>query len=632
MNNRSFTRKIIYIAIIASLLIPLSIVARPASVVPESGGLLANLREKFELSQGQMTEVDPASETMKLASLGLRGVAVNMLWMQAMEHRKRRNWDGVESTLNALVKIQPNFIKVWEYQAHNMSYNISMEFDDYEYRYRWVKKGINFLTKGLKPNFRDHRMTDNLGQFTGLKLGVADEKKQFRRIFRGDSDFHDAMEEQGIDRSSYLLPEPYLYDNWLLSYQWYDKSRKKVVDKSYRQRSSDMMFYMKRPAQLRNSAAAIGKEFRTDEAIQLLWGRAHDEWIDYGFIPLGNTLGQVVSLEDLTRIEENLQRKRRELDALAPEGLRDEIVSEVMSKVEFSDEEIAALGVPDDLRDDAQQALAKNATFRMNEEMAKVDGAILRKVDEENSFEARKIVDEIARLLADMRTIDKYQGTINYRYWRIRTLAEKDELAIVARQLMDDAEELQRQSIFDDEYVVDPQTGEKNITRKGALSTYHECYEKFAVLLDQYPRMKDGALADEIIDSLETFQEMRKIAGLDWPEDFCLQSLVDEQITSSSRVKLPTSQMLRQQKIESGELDPEEEMKEEEKEEEEAMEPTEEPSENSASGSNEDNEGNPSEGTSSEPDADPSKQTEKPNDEESSAEEEVPEMIDDSSH
>ena len=559
MNNRAFTRKIIYITLIAGLLIPLSYVARPASVEPQSGGHIANLRDEFRLSQGQMTEVDPASETMKLASLGMRGVAVNLLWMQATEYKKKKNWEGVESTLNALVKIQPNFIKVWEFQAHNMSYNISREFDDYEFRYRWVKKGISFLTKGLKPNYRDHRMTDNLGQFTGSKLGVSDEKKQFRRIFRSDSEFHEEMALHGIDKRSYFVGEPYEYDNYLLSYQWYDKSRKKVDDQSFRQRSSDMMFYQKRPAQLRNAAAAIGKEFRTDEAIQLLWSRAHDEWSDYGRIPLGNTLGQVVSLEDLTRIEEEMERKRRELDALAPEGLRDEIVAEIESKLELSEEELAALDVPDDLRDDTQLAIAKGATYRLNQEMAKVDEAILTKIPESDRFQGRKIVNHIARLLADMRTIDKYKGTINYRYWRIRTLAEKDEIAILARQLMDDAQELKRRSIFDDEYVVDPKTGEKQITKRGALSTFEDCYEKFALLLDQYPRLSDGALADEVIESLEEYQEMRKIAGLDWPDDFVLQDLIDEQADGSSfRFKLPTSEMLRQEKIESGEIDPEE--------------------------------------------------------------------------
>ena len=112
-----------------------------------------------------------------------------------MEDKRLENWDQLESTLNALIKIQPNFVKVWEFQAHNLSYNISMEFDDFESRYHWVKKGIRFLTTGLPYNISDHRMTDNLGMFTGMKIGNADEKVQFRRMFRADTDFHEEIDE-----------------------------------------------------------------------------------------------------------------------------------------------------------------------------------------------------------------------------------------------------------------------------------------------------------------------------------------------------------------------------------------------------------------------------------------------------
>ena len=135
MKNKSFVRKIMYLVIIGALVIPLSLISRPASQGTQrddEGGKLAQLRTEYNLSQANLMEIDPASETMKLATLGLRGVAVNALWMQAMEHRKRENWDGLASTLQALIKVQPNFVKVWEYQAHNLSYNISMEFDDYE--------------------------------------------------------------------------------------------------------------------------------------------------------------------------------------------------------------------------------------------------------------------------------------------------------------------------------------------------------------------------------------------------------------------------------------------------------------------------------------------------------------------
>ena len=95
--SNAFYRKIVYIAVIGLLLIPLSLVSRPATRdgnndIKDAGGQLSQLRDEYELSQAKMMEIDPASETMKLASLGLRGVAVNMLWMQAIEHKKKENW------------------------------------------------------------------------------------------------------------------------------------------------------------------------------------------------------------------------------------------------------------------------------------------------------------------------------------------------------------------------------------------------------------------------------------------------------------------------------------------------------------------------------------------------------------
>ena len=80
MTNRPLIRKIIYIACIGILIIPLSFVSLPPSLddqgnVSNKGGVLSQLREEYDLSQAKLSEIDPASETMKLASLGLRGVA-----------------------------------------------------------------------------------------------------------------------------------------------------------------------------------------------------------------------------------------------------------------------------------------------------------------------------------------------------------------------------------------------------------------------------------------------------------------------------------------------------------------------------------------------------------------------------
>ena len=96
-------------------------------------------------AQVNLGEVDPASETIKLATLGLRGVAVNLLWEKANYYKKAEDWTNLTATLEQLAKLQPNFITFWKFQAWNLTYNVSVEFDDYRDRYYYVRRGIEFL-------------------------------------------------------------------------------------------------------------------------------------------------------------------------------------------------------------------------------------------------------------------------------------------------------------------------------------------------------------------------------------------------------------------------------------------------------------------------------------------------------
>ncbi len=118
----------------------------PATTTKE-GGKLAQLRKEYKLAQVNLGEVDPASETIKLATLGLRGVAVNLLWEKANYYKKVEDWTNLTATLEQLAKLQPNFITFWKFQAWNLTYNVSVEFDDYHDRYYYVRRGIEFLQR-----------------------------------------------------------------------------------------------------------------------------------------------------------------------------------------------------------------------------------------------------------------------------------------------------------------------------------------------------------------------------------------------------------------------------------------------------------------------------------------------------
>src|SRR5437868_14410301 len=204
--NRSatFTRKIGYIAAIALLLLPIAALSQPATINVGKpghsvGGKLARLRAQDNIAQAELGEIDPASETMKLSTLGLRGVAANILWWWANEYKKREDWDKLEATVNQIIRLQPNFVEVWDFQAHNLSYNVSVEFDDYRMRYQWVKKGIEFLILGSHYNRDEPGILRQVGWFVGQKIGRADEHMQFRRLFRDDKDFHETFRENGVE-------------------------------------------------------------------------------------------------------------------------------------------------------------------------------------------------------------------------------------------------------------------------------------------------------------------------------------------------------------------------------------------------------------------------------------------------
>jgi len=187
----SFQWKVLYIALMAVLLLPISYISRPSTPPRKDGesnpgGLLAQKRAQYNLAQANLGEIDPASETMKLALLGMRGVAANILWTKANHYKKTEDWPKMMATLEQITNLQPNFISVWQFQGWNVSYNVSVEFDNYLHRYFWVKRGIRFLIEGTRYNRDEPRLLWDVAWFFGQKIGRADEHKQFREEFRKD--------------------------------------------------------------------------------------------------------------------------------------------------------------------------------------------------------------------------------------------------------------------------------------------------------------------------------------------------------------------------------------------------------------------------------------------------------------
>ncbi len=544
----SFTRKVIYIAIIGGLLIPLSLISRPATrdqsnLIADPGGLLSQLRDKNDLSPAKLSEIDPGSETMKLASLGLRGLAVNLLWMKAIEAKKEKEWDLFASTLNSLVKIQPTFIRVWEYQAHNLSYNVAVEFDDYEQRYHWIKKGIYFLTEGIPYNRRDHRIVDNLGMFCGNKFGNADERTQYRTLFRNDDVFHDDMSKfVDIDK----INTPYGPDHWLLAYQWYARSLRMVekgVDGDKVQKfRKDMVYYQYKPSQLRNMGLSMHAEFRSDEFAQANWKRAFEEWLEYGNRPIavaGDPNNPTVTLEGMTASVQELQNLRDQLDELAP-GTRGQLLANRMSVLQPEDRDL--LSRPIDSLNDEELERARSLQDALYAGDA-IDLAVFQSVSIDRVREAEPIYYKILQEQTKLRVGDTFRNTINYDHWRDHTYVESTDEGIAARQSEFDASELRRRSLLDQYTERNPITGEETVF-PGAMQSYENAFNIWNDVFLEYPRLRNGPMMDEIVDVIKSYRVVREAAGKEpWPSDFVLQDVIDyRSINAKFPDELPTSE------------------------------------------------------------------------------------------
>jgi hypothetical protein len=511
--NQSFVRKVIYIAAIALLLLPLSALSQPATVGPKDrpelssrGGKLSQLRERYNLAQAKLGEIDPASETMKLASLGLRGVAANILWSQAHHYKKVEDWDKVELTVNQIIRLQPNYLKVWDFQSHNLSYNISTEFDDYRMRYSWVKKGIAFLIQGTTYNRNEPGLISEIGWFVGQKIGRSDERLQFRRMFKDDEDFHQLFRDHGVEVDQIAAHGPDSKpDNWLVSRLWYNKASDAVTSLGKPIRGmAPVLFYGRVPMSQINAADAMQRDGFFFEVAQKSWEKAAEEWRTYGDRELPTAAGFSVRMNDREQLVDDIKELRAEIDEVAS-GLHSKLCEEKRGALPA--DQRAVLDKPAEQRTADEKFMAEYAEAST---MPTTD-EILAKAPREARPQVRRIVDQIVNDERYIQEIDRNRNVVAFDYWRTRVQAERTNEARQARSDVFNADMLK----------------EKGEKFEEAKRLYERAWDAWAVLFKQYPDLKDNAEARDLIESIARYRELLGQLDQPFPVDFKLNELLD---------------------------------------------------------------------------------------------------------
>ena len=485
----SFYRKLAYLAAIVVLAFPIVWLSVPATTTRE-GGKLAQLRKEYRLAQVNLGEVDPASETIKLATLGLRGVAVNLLWEKANEYKKKEDWTNLTATLEQLAKLQPNFITFWKFQAWNLTYNVSVEFDDYHDRYYYVRRGIQFLQEGEHYNVDNPQLLWDLGWFIGQKIGRADEYVQYRKLFQQDDEFHPA-DRPLEDR-----------DNWLVGKEYYKKAIEAVDGKHQSLgRKSPRDFYSGPAKSDMNYAEAIEEEGFFDKA-RHAWQRAAEAWRLFGQTPIEHSTGVRLQLGTQPELEKKVAEMRASLDAMLPNGRK---ALAVEKRQALKPDELQVLDMP------REKLKPEQVEQRVNLE-AKVlvtDRNVAERVAREQPDKANQVMQLASDLEREETLLQytiNYKRDANYDYWQNRADFEQTSDALNAREKM---------------FMAKKAFHEANVVQ--AKQLYKEGFASWRLVIDKFPAILDdeqttgGDILDFVKDYRRVLDQFDEHLGDDFP-------------------------------------------------------------------------------------------------------------------
>ncbi|MCM2373028.1 IRE (iron responsive element) [Aporhodopirellula aestuarii] len=498
-----FRRKLTYLTILVVMLIPLYLLGQPAGGGSDGGGRLAQMRDEFDISESDLGEISPASETMKLASLGMRGVAASLLWKKSHEYRVMHEWDRLKASLNNIALLQPHFDKVWEFQAHNLAYNVSTEFDDYRQRYEMVREGTEFLTKGVKQNRKAPRLIWYTGWFYGSKLGLSDEKKQFRRLFADDEVLHENLREQGIDVEGPEALGPFRKpDNWLIGRLWLNSGYDLVEAGIPIRRQTPINFYETGPKWRIKHAEAIESEGVLNDQAQEAWQRASEDWKGLGERSIPTTASFTIKMGQIGELQRRRAEAIEEIRKIAKpayERAQESLITTLDPVIQD------ALRTPVEDRTKSQQSIADNYTGSLVPDL----NTVAREAAPNVRLRVLQLVDLVKDLDERITKTDGHRKQINYAYWETLALAEQEERTVNARRLIYEAE----------------QALSKEGELEESIRLYEESFEQWAEIFDDYPILVIDDSAQDLFESIRDY--MKATDSDELPEDFPLRTFVE---------------------------------------------------------------------------------------------------------
>lgn len=428
---------------------------------------------KFRLSDANLGDVDPTSSTMVLVLGGLRGAAVNVLWIQALEMQKEHDWTNLEPVVESIVKLQPHFIYIWTFQGWNLAYNVSVEWDAVEDKYYWIKRGIKFLRRGTEENQHSPELRWDVGWTYFHKIGKSDEATVMRKLFHKDDKPEigaDGREQLAFNRDEnwYRIDHAAPFDNYEVSREWFKSSVSKLdelrrEDPLVRTRRMGEVAFRSYAAHAQtNYAMAREEEGVFGEQIQRDFLDAVALWSEYADFEFPFTESKAVKLDYPPEVFAPLRDSGAVFNSAAELARAaatdwDKLTTEERAKL--PEDWTALVGRAERLLEDFGQPVQDVLRIdRSTDKVKSVLAAIRSSLDKMRGIDAklvadpgpagqsaRKQLDEFVAALnklggehglasEELYWTDRFVSMINYRYWKQRTICEAEMETITARR------------------------------------------------------------------------------------------------------------------------------------------------------------------------------------------------------
>ncbi len=150
-------------------------------------GDLNDARKELRLVSNEPLENAPPALAFATVAMGaFRGLVVDILWMRADKLKEEGQFFDAKQLAEWITVLQPRFAAVWDFQAWNMAYNISVAMPNTQpaERWKWVRNGYELLRdKGIVQNPHSIILYRSLAWIFQHKMGgVTDDCHKYYKL------------------------------------------------------------------------------------------------------------------------------------------------------------------------------------------------------------------------------------------------------------------------------------------------------------------------------------------------------------------------------------------------------------------------------------------------------------------